>query len=325
MTTAEFVAAVVLSCIGVVGLAVAVYVVLQVCLGNAQSALQQRLEQVGRLCAADRRGGIEKPRMSDGARWRRLLLELPKAAALDLLVIRSGSRYSTASWIAITLGLASAGFLTMAIALGLGAWVGLATGALCWALPLVYLRHQTERRRQRFEAQLPDALDFLSRSLRAGHGLSVALGAVGQQLPEPIGGEFRIAFEETNFGAPIDQALTRMAARVGSPDLDFFVVAVIIQRETGGNLAELLGVLAATVRERIKLLGKVRILSSEGRLTGVVLTALPFVMAGVMFLLNPGYIAPLWTTPTGQQMLAVVLGLMLFGYAWMSQVVKIKV
>lgn len=243
---------------------------------------------------------------------------------LDLLLLRAGSRLDAPTLLALVVGLGVTGCIG-GLLLHLP-WLGVALlTTLGVATPLVWLSWAAARRRARFEAQFPEALDFIARALRAGHGLMAGLGMVASELRDPVAGEFGSVFEEVNFGAPVGEALARMADRVDSRDLDFFVVAVSIQRETGGNLAELLGGLANTVRERMKLAGKVRALSAEGRLSGVLMVVLPFVLGGVLSVINPEYMSLLWTTPEGRQAITVVMVMMLAGSIWIQFLVRIRV
>jgi tight adherence protein B len=226
--------------------------------------------------------------------------------------------------------------LTLSAGLGLLAWLLMWLAGLQWALalaaglftatmPTAYLKHLEKNRRLLFENQLPEALDFVTRALRAGHGLTVALGMVGDELPAPVGSEFKTTFDHINLGMSFDEAMGDLAERIQSSDLNFLVIALTIQRKTGGNLAELLSTLSGTVRERIKLKGKIRVLASEGKLSGVMIGALPFVLGLILSFVNPVYMATLWTTPAGQKLVQAGLVMMLLGALWMWKIVQIKV
>ena len=193
------------------------------------------------------------------------------------------------------------------------------------ALPwLVYVRRD-QRQKRLFEDMFPDALDYLARALRSGQGLSSGLALVGQEFADPIGREFKKTVDEINYGLSFADAMNNLAQRVRSADLDFFVVAIVIQRETGGNLAELLEGLSATVRERIKLAGKVRVISAEGRLSGIVLGALPFILSGLLTVLNPDYMNTLWKTEAGMKMVGISLVMMVLGGVWIWKIVRVRV
>jgi tight adherence protein B len=148
---------------------------------------------------------------------------------------------------------------------------------------------------------------------------------VGTEAPEPIASEFRKTFEEINYGIPLPEAMGNLADRVPSVDLRYFVVAVILQRETGGNLAELLGNLGSLIRERFKLIGRIRVLSAEGKMSGYILAGLPFAVALMIFVTNREFLSVLWTDPAGPQLLGGAAVLMLAGILWMRQIVRIKV
>jgi len=201
----------------------------------------------------------------------------------------------------------------------------LALAAAVACTPLLWLSQRAKKRVQAFENKLPETLDFISRALRAGHSLTSALGEVGKEFSAPIGPEFKTVSDQMAFGIPFKDALGQLAVRVQSNDLNFFVTSLMIQHETGGSLAELLDGLANTIRERFKLRGKVRTLSSEGRASAWILSGMPFVLAGVIALINPGYISLLWTTPQGQKLILIGFVLMAFGIFMISRIVQIKV
>ena len=175
------------------------------------------------------------------------------------------------------------------------------------------------------ELQLPDALDLMARAMLAGHAFPSGVQMVGNEMPEPVAGEFRIVFDEINFGISVQDALTNLATRVPSTDLRYFVISVLIQRETGGNLAELLSNISALIRARLKLLGAVRVLSAEGRLSALILTVLPFALAGVINFINPKFLSVLWTDPAGLKVSGGALFIMLLGIFWMWRIIKIRV
>ena len=197
--------------------------------------------------------------------------------------------------------------------------------ALGAALPAAMLSVLVDRRLLQLEEQLPDALDFMARAMRAGHGLTVALGMLATEMPAPIGPQFRTVLEEVNFGIPFHEALRRAGERVDSADLRFFVSAILIQRETGGNLAELLQGLADTVRERLKLKGRVKVLAAEGKAAGMILSVLPFLLAGGMWAMNPEYMSILWTSESGQTLTMFAAGLIVIGRLWMNRLTRVKV
>jgi len=172
---------------------------------------------------------------------------------------------------------------------------------------------------------LPDALDMMSRAMRAGHAFPGALQMVGDESPQPIAGEFKLTFDEINYGISLQDALLNLATRVPSTDLRYFVIAVLIQRETGGNLSEVLNNISKLIRERLKLLATIRVLSAEGRMSAWILTILPFALGTVVSILNPKMMSILWTDEMGRKLMAGAVILMILGIIWMWRMIKIRV
>lgn len=242
-----------------------------------------------------------------------------------LLLIRSGLEKSPAQFLTLAIGISFVVFLFTLIVLRQGLGTALSAWIASFSLPIFYLSHQANKRRMKFEEQLPDALDFITRSLRAGHGLTASIGMAADELPDPVGQEFKITFDEINFGIVFPETMTNLMLRINSSDLSFFTIAVVIQRETGGNLTELLGGLSKTIRERIKLKGKVRILASEGKFSGYLLGGLPIILGAVVNVLNPKYMAVLWYTEQGHNLLITCAILLAIGAALMFKIAQIKV
>jgi tight adherence protein B len=199
--------------------------------------------------------------------------------------------------------------------------LGLALGVAPW----LRIAQRRTARVARIERQFPEALDLMSRSMRAGHAFPAAVKMVADEIPEPLGRDFRTLFDEMNYGVPASEALARLAERLPLADVSYFVVAVLIQREAGGNLAELLDSIAAIVRERLKLHGQVRTLSAEGRLSAYILTGLPFCVGLAVNVVNPDFMGLLWTDPLGHRMVGAALFMMLLGILWMRRIVRIRV
>jgi tight adherence protein B len=191
--------------------------------------------------------------------------------------------------------------------------------------PLLWLSRLADQRRKAFEDKLPETLDYISRAMRAGHGLTSAIGMVGKEFADPIGYEFKTVFDEISFGISFKEAIGQLSERVQSNDINFFVISLMIQHETGGNLTELLDGLASTVRERVKLRGKIRTLASEGRASAWVMGSIPFVLAGILSLISPVYMSVLWTTPQGQKLILIGGVLMAVGFFLLNRIVQIKV
>ena len=191
--------------------------------------------------------------------------------------------------------------------------------------PYAFLVHRRGSRLKRFEEQFPEALDLLSRGIRAGHAFQTAMGMVADELPEPVGPEFKKTFDQQNFGLPLRDALNELADRIAILDVRFFVTAVLIQRDTGGNLAEILDNLAHVVRERFKIRRQIRVHTAHGRFTGYVLLALPAALAVALSFINPEHMQLLFHEHMGQLMLIGAIVMQTIGYIWIRQVIKIEV
>ena len=207
------------------------------------------------------------------------------------------------------------------LGLALAPLVGLCSGAL----PLLWLMYRRKKRFKTFAAQLPDALELISRALRAGHSLAAGFNLVQEEMPAPISVEFGRVFEEQNLGIPMEQALTSLADRIPNLDLKFFSTAIILQRQTGGDLAEILDKIGYIIRERFKIWGQVQALTGEGRLSGAVLLALPPLLFVAVYRLNREYIMQLFNDPMGQQMLAGAVVMQVLGALAIRKIVNIKV
>jgi tight adherence protein B len=267
---------------------------------------------------------VKQRLLSESPGLQAILLKAPRVHAVDRLLEQSGLSWNVSQLIGITaaaflLVLIGTSFLSLPLLLRLAAGFGAAS------LPTLYVLHAKQTRLSRIEEQLPDALDLMGRALRAGHAFPTALQMVGDEMSAPIAAEFAIAFDEVNFGVAMQDALVNLATRVPSIDLRYFVIAVLIQRETGGNLSELLGNISSIVRDRIKLLGHVRALSAEGKLSAWILGLLPFGAAGLMQVTNPDFLSVLYTDPFGRKMIAGALLMMFFGVLAMRKIIRIRV
>src|SRR5262249_41993630 len=192
-------------------------------------------------------------------------------------------------------------------------------------VPTAVVAFLRSRRLKLFEAHFPEAIDLLGRALRAGHAFTTGMEMVGKELPEPVAGEFRTVFEEQNFGLPLRDAMLNLAERVPIMDVRFFVTALLVQKETGGNLAEVLDNLAKVVRERFRIQGEVRIRTAQGRLTAVILISLPPLMVLLLRVLNPTYINLLFTDPWGPYFLGIAAVLQVIGSILLWKIVQIEV
>jgi tight adherence protein B len=203
--------------------------------------------------------------------------------------------------------------------------VTIVMGMLAGLVPLFYVRRKRQRRLAQFLEQLPDALDLMTRALRAGHAFSSALNTVATEMPDPIAKEFRRTYEEHNLGMSLKIALDHLIERVPLLDLRLCVTAVLIQRETGGNLSEILENIATVIRDRFRILGQVRVFTAQGRLTGWVVGLIPFGLAFYIYLVNPEYLEPLFTTTPGKYMLSTALTMELMGVLMIRKIVRIAV
>ena len=254
----------------------------------------------------------------------RLLLRVPRIHQLDKIISQSGLNYSVARFIGLSLLiLAVALVVTMLIGFSMKTVIIVTIFAGC--VPLIYMLGAKKKRIGIIEQQLPNALDLMGRAMTAGHAFPSALQMVGTEMPEPIASEFRIVFDEVNYGISTQEALMNLTERVPSTDLRYFVIAVLIQRETGGNLVGLLATISELIRARLKLLGSIRVLSAEGRLSAWILTTLPFALAFVLNFVNPTFLNILWTDPSGLKMLIMVMILMVSGIFIMWRIIKIRV
>ena len=247
-----------------------------------------------------------------------------RGVTLAAWVQQSGAKISLSGLVLIALGVGGlvAMLFTMALRSPFAMLLG---GGLGFALPWVVLRVKRTKRMRAFEEAFPEALDLMARALKAGHAFATGLKMVADEMPEPVGPEFRKTFDEQNFGLPLKDALASLTARMPLIDVRFFSTAVMIQRETGGNLSEILENLAHVVRERFKILRQVRVYTAHGRLTGYVLLALPAFLAIALMFINPDHMQLLFREHMGHVMLAAAAVMQFVGYIWIKQVIKIEV
>ena len=196
---------------------------------------------------------------------------------------------------------------------------------LLGSIPYVYARYKRQQRFADFEEQFPEALDFLARSMRAGHAFSISLEMLGQESPDPLGLEFRTLFNEQNLGAPLDVALANMERRLPLVDVRFFMSSILLQKQTGGNLSEILTRLAHVIRERFRLKGQVKAASAHGRLTATILTLMPIGLMIGLLIVAPGYLAGLAQDPDGRWLILAAVISQLVGYYFIRRIIRIKV
>jgi len=204
-------------------------------------------------------------------------------------------------------------------------WPAVGLGALVVPLPFLYVLRRRRKRFAKFEEQLPEAIDLLVSALRAGHSLMTAIGFIGQEHREPLSGEFRMCFEEQNYGIDLRTALTNLGTRMAVDDLQIFIAAVLIQKESGGNLAEVLEKVATTARERFRLRRQVQVHTAQGRMTGWILSILPVALGFAMYLVHPEGISLLWTNPIGLKLLYTAIVMNVLGALAIRKIVRIRV
>lgn len=292
--------------------------------GPEVQRIQKRLSLLTTEDRSQNLSSLSKRRvLSEQPALQALLEKVPYIQHVDSLLLQAGSSLNVAQLVlqCVVLAVVSWGMVHVSF----GGIAALPVALVALVLPWLRLRWLRQRRFNKIAAQLPDALDLICRSLRAGHAFSTCLAMVGNELPDPIASEFKTTFDEITFGMSTKNALLNLAHRVPVSDIRYLVVAVVIQLETGGNLTELLDLLSGLIRERFKLFAKVRVLSAEGKLSAYIMLALPFLVAGALQLVNPKYIGVLFQSEEGQRLVSVSLLMMVLGVLWMWRVVKIKV
>jgi tight adherence protein B len=294
--------------------------------GPEARQLERRLQALSGSRDTTQQAKILKERMlSEVPVLQRWLLRVPRARELDRLILQSGLEWTVSKLLLGCAALSVIGFAVVVRVAHQPESFGLVAAVAFALIPLAYVRQCRSRRLRRLEMQLPDALDLLTRALRSGHAFSSGLQMIGEEMADPIAAEFRTVHDEVNFGVSLTQALTNLSERIPITDLRYFVVAVLIQRDSGGNLTEVLGNLSRLIRERLKLQAKVRVLSADGRLSGWIIGLLPFALAGGLNLLNPKFMSTLWTDPIGIAIVKYMLVMMAIGALILRHIVRIRV
>ena len=293
--------------------------------GPEARKIDQRLRALSAEAGSAEMTAVLKNRtLSGNPTMARLLLLLPRVEQINRFLLQSGLDWTVGK------------LLAMSLLCGLAAYVVLVLGRFPAPFPLVlsllsivmpwgYVQWKRSQRLRTIERQLPDCLDLIGRALRSGHALPACLKMAGNEMSDPIASEFRLVHDEINFGISMQQALNNLGDRVPTTDMRYFVVAVLIQREAGGNLTEVLDNLSRLVRNRLRFHGRVRVLTTEGRMSAWVLGVLPFALAGLLSITNYDFISLLWTDPAGIQITQTMLTLMAVGAVWLYKVVQIRV
>ena len=293
--------------------------------GAQRRQIRRRLETASSVMSENKIPEIlEKRVLSEIPFVNRVLSHIKIVERLERLVLQANVKHSLGFFILLSLLLSSTGYLVTTL-LRKNHVLGLMVAVLLGVTPLLYLRRKKKKRMRKLQSQLPDGLDMIARALRAGHAFTTGIRLAADEFDDPLGTELSETLDEINFGVSVSDALANLATRLDSPDIRYFVISVLIQRTTGGNLAEILENIAGLIRERIKFQGKVRVLSAEGRLSAVILIALPFVIVLALSFLNRNYIHVLWAEPAGRIMAGVAVINMILGALVMKKIVTIEV
>ncbi|WP_447968940.1 type II secretion system F family protein [Nitrospira sp. M1] len=282
--------------------------------GKSETSSPEHLQQAN----------VIRQRATGDMQWLNVLLsKVASLSAVEMTLVQANSHMPLSVFVLVSF--VSAAFVAVATVIyDLGVLGMLGGGVVGLFLPYLYMRRKRKNRFLVFQQQLPDALDLMARALRAGHAFSVGMKMVGDEFPDPIGPEMGRAVEEISYGIEIPEALKSLSKRIECVDLKFFVTALIVQRETGGNLAEIIEAISRLIRLRFELLGRVQALSAEGKWSAIVLMALPIVLLFGLKWINPEYMAPLFEDPTGQLMLGVAIVWMMIGGVVIKRMINIK-
>lgn len=253
-----------------------------------------------------------------------LVTRVPRLRDVPLLIEHAGVTWSSNTFVLLTVGAAFAAGLATRVMWGGLLIPGIVAGIGAW-LPVGYLKLKKKRRLSRFEEAFPEAIDMLGRAIRAGHPMSAGIQMVGQEMAEPVGSEFRTLFEEHRFGVPFADVMMGLVDRIDLMDVRIFAIAILVQREVGGNLAEILDNISDTIRARFKIRRKLRTYTAQGRISGMVVGAAPFVVGIAFYAINPEYVRVLFEHPLGRFMLVFAITLQIIGYLWIRKIVNIEI
>ena len=253
-----------------------------------------------------------------------VLTALPQVKDLKVLLEQADLNWTQGTFITISVGLGAA-LSASAFILSQSAVPTVLAGLAGLAFPRFYVKRLKKRRIRRFEEQFPEAIDLLGRSIRAGHAFPTGLKVVAEESPEPMSTEFRQIFEEQKFGLPLEDSLLGLADRIDLVDVRIFVTAILIQREVGGNLAEILDKIAYTIRERFMLQRQIRVYTAQGRLTGYILAAMPILLGLAITALNPEYMAILFEEPIGKVLIAAAAVMQFLGFLTIRRIIDIEI
>jgi tight adherence protein B len=257
--------------------------------------------------------------------WLRpIISRVPQLQDAEFLLQQAAVPWTLQTLFMLSIGLA-VGLGSMILILSRSVPVGLAAAIVGAMLPTMYVRRKRTKRLNAFEEFLPESIDLVGRALRAGHPLSAGFKMAADDGPEPVAGEFRRVFEEQRFGLPLQDSLLSLADRINLVDVRILVTAILIQREVGGNLAEILDNLSSVVRARFTIRRQVRVYTAQGRMTGYLLSALPIIIFSILYMLNPQYMSILFTDPIGKILITVAITMQLLGFLWIRKIIKIEI
>jgi tight adherence protein B len=292
--------------------------------GRGEVEKRLSLLQVRNLQGDDLSEILKKDVLSEVPLLNRLLSRLQTATRIDRRLKQADMTIRVGTFVLLSLGL----FLVGIVAGMLFHWpavISVIVGGVLACVPTIVVDTRRRRRFKRFMNHFPEALEMFARSLRAGHSFTGAIQLVAQEMPHPIGPEFSKVFEEQNLGIPLRQALLGMAERIEALDVKFFVTAILIQRETGGNLAEIIDKIGHVIRERFRIQGQLKIFTAQARMSGIILSLLPVGIAIIVGMMNPEYLKPLWLERTGRIMIAVAVILQVLGMLAIRKIIRIKI
>lgn len=308
-----------------VGVATLIGAVAFIFQSDSNTEIESRLEILTGKAKAAQKGDEKNQLLSDFNQEGGAIDEfVARYFNLRLYLDQAAMETSVTKFVTISAILAGLGFV-IPILLNLPFYIGPIVGIMLGVMPITFAWFKRGQRLSKFGKQLPDALELIARALRAGHSLGAGFHLVSEEMLDPIGSEFRKVFESQNLGIPLEEAITDMTERVPNLDLKFFGTAVILQRQTGGDLAEILDKIGRLVRQRMELYGQIQALTGEGRISGVVLLGLPPALFIVMWRLNPEYVMTLFTDPLGNKMLAGAIVMQLIGAWVIHKIIDIKV
>lgn len=245
------------------------------------------------------------------------------AIEIDSRILKTGLKITVSDFIFISAGMGFLGFISVSL-LADSSLAIILTTSLLFASPYLIMTYLMKKRQSQLEEQLPDVFDFIARSMQAGHSFNASLHMAADEAPEPVGSEFQIAFNQVNLGMPMQQSLAELAARIDCADMRYFAIAVVINREVGGDLSGLLKGVSELIRERLRLKLSIKALSAEGKTSAWILGGLPFILGSLLYLMNPEFVAPLWREEIGRKLVIYALILVAFGVFWMNQISKVR-